>query len=79
MKVGQKIRSFDFEPRDGMGDCFMEGNIVDIDNGMIVAETTRVVFDGKEKTIDDMNCEFTTAQPGALMFGEWDGRVTVIS
>lgn len=85
IKVGAKIRSYDFQPLPGRGDCFMEGIVYNVSNGEISAETTRIVFAGEECDIKDefvlpgrAKHSFRTAMPGKLYFGEWDGRVTVI-
>ena len=72
-QVGDKIRSFDFQPREEIGDRFVEGIIERISNdGRLVI---RVDFDST-----DMNREgLETKTPFWMPITEWNGRLVRIS
>jgi len=42
-QIGQKIRSYDFVSRD---DCYIEGIITSIDNGIIQFRVTKAIAEG---------------------------------
>jgi len=46
-QIGQKIRSYDFVSRD---DCYIEGIITIIDNGIIQFRVTKAIAEGEEHT-----------------------------
>jgi len=72
-QVGDKIRSFDFQPREEIGDRFVEGLIERISSdGRLVI---RVDFDST-----DMNrVGLETKTPVWMPITEWAGRLTRIS
>jgi len=72
-QVGDRIRSFDFQPREEIGDRFVEGIIERISSdGRLVI---RVDFDST-----DMNrVGLETKTPFWMPITEWDGRLTRIS
>ncbi len=86
-KVGQKIKSFDFQPMPGRGDCYLEGVIrevnIDItDNGHpychYVVTVTKDVSQGVEIADESSRVGTTAYVPMECMFSEYDGRVTLV-
>lgn len=80
--VGDKVRSYDFQPMECRGDCYMEGIVTEVDTkyGCLKFTTTKCVFDGTDISDDEgiLGRPVQTALPGNLFFGEWEGRLTVI-
>ncbi len=77
IKMGDKVRCFDFEPRPGhpeLDNRYVEGNVIGFqyDGAVIEVEVTK-----------DMVCKpgdrETITTPLESVFGEWDGRITVIN
>ena len=83
-KVGDKVRSYDFEPLPGRGDCYMEGVVTRVNNrtGRVWFTLDKEVFDGEDITggfaAHVVGIEVETGLPNTLYFNEWDGRITVI-
>ena len=77
-QIGDSIRAYDFAPRTGCGDCFLEGTVVDISKEKGYAaykvQVTADSFDGSE--IDVMSRVGSIAYvPLQVSFMEFDGRV----
>ena len=70
------IGSMDFP---GRTDCFMEGLVKILTGDTIVCKTTRVVFAGKEVSLDSpfAATEFQAIQQGGMLL-EWDDRITIV-
>lgn len=74
IEVGSYIRAYDFQPREEIGDRYVEGTVTGVNEvGALevdVAVDTAFGPNGREKVL--------VPPPGTLIFGEWDGRVTVV-
>lgn len=75
LTTGMKIRAEDFQPREGMGACYMEGIVTHL-HGLIHCKTTKIVFDGVLQDLDGRE-EFATAYPGSMIF-DWHTRLRII-
>lgn len=64
---GKKIRSYDFM---NLTDCFMEGVVEKVENGMIYAKTTRFVRQGIDRQIRKGFEEFRTPEIGNCFLDE---------
>lgn len=78
---GDRIRSHDFEPRPGRGDCYIEGTIesIDTDSGVIYFTADLDMWDGRDVTHEatsraGMRCR----TPRRLLLSEWNGRLQKI-
>ena len=76
-KIGDKIRSYDFKPMRGRGDCYMDGVVTRVSDSLITFTCTRQIFDGLDMSGDSdvINTEVQTATKSML---DWDGRLAVI-
>jgi len=77
LKIGDKIRSYDFKPMRGRGDCYMDGVVTRVSDSLITFTCTRQIFDGLDVSghSDVINTEVQTATKSML---DWDGRLAVI-
>ena len=72
-EIGDVVRSWDFQPMEDRGNCFIEGIVIDKDDGMFEIVVQKRVFDG----------DVVEVQPGETvktafktLFMEWAGRIT---
>ena len=77
LKVGSIVRSHDFPPRDGRGDCFIIGRVNELDGDFFVADTLLRMWDGKEITTESK--DFRTMCQGEMGFDKDYERVTIIA
>jgi len=71
--LNQRVRSYDFQPRDDISDSYIEGVVTDITHEMLTIEVdVDSVFPPNHRKV------ILTPSPGNMIFGEWDGRVTII-
>ena len=77
LKVGSIVRSHDFPPREGRGDCFMIGRVNELDDDFFDATILLRVWDGKEIATDQTN--FRTMVQGAMGFDKGYERVTILA
>lgn len=80
--IGDSIRAYDFAPRLGVGDCFLEGTVIDAtrDKGFDAYKVlvTADCWDGSE--IDSGSRVGSIAYvPFQVSFMEFDGRVLNLS
>lgn len=78
-KVGNIVKSYDFEPLEGRGDCYMIGIVTEVNDFTLKFEPIREVFDGEDVTDVQGRRIVETALPGQMYFGEWEGRIKVIA
>lgn len=71
--LNQRVRSYDFEPREGVGERYVEGTVTDMKDGTIT-----IAVDVDTAFPDNPRPEVFTALPGHMIFGDWEGRLTVI-
>ena len=71
--VGDTVRSWDFKPMEGRGDCYVEGIVFKKDEGTYHIAVQNRVFDGKE--VAPMPGEMVQTAFKTL-FLEWAGRIT---
>tara|TARA_R100000458_G_C8251335_1_gene228240 strand:+ start:1090 stop:1335 length:246 start_codon:yes stop_codon:yes gene_type:complete len=76
-KIGDKIRSYDFKPMPGRGDCYMDGVVTQVSNGLITFTCTRQVFDGIDVSEHSGSIDADVQTPAKFMM-DWDGRLEVI-
>jgi len=82
IKIGNKIKSYDFEPCVGRGENYMEGIVWKIDDTFIWFNPTRIVRDGKpylpkEGNLDKYENTTRTITNGNTF--EYDGRLTILN
>jgi hypothetical protein len=75
VKVGTKIRSYDFA---GNLDCYLEGVVTDIKDGLFHCATTKVVWDDEE--LEATSPDFRTPELGNMWNEEMFelGRIELI-
>jgi len=81
IKVGNKIRSYDFAPCKGRGENYMEGIVWKIDDMFIWFNPTRIVRDGKPYMPQGgelYQYENNTRTPAYCNTYEYDGRLTIL-
>ena len=84
-KVGQTIRAYDFKPMAGRADCFVEGEVLAIDNSQgykaFKIRVTKDVFDNKEYTAFGYGGRVTKEVfvPMEVSFMEYDARIINLS
>lgn len=71
IKTGDTIKSFDFPSRD---DCYMTGQVVSIEGGLITCKTLSIVSRGAEREINEQNNEFRTPELGLDIFDDMNDR-----
>jgi len=76
-KIGDKIRSYDFKPMRGRGDCYMDGVITRVSESLITFTCTRQIFDGLDVS-GDSDVIGTDVQTATKSMLDWDGRLAVI-
>ena len=77
-KVGDTVRSMDFESRPGRGDCYVDGVVSDVTDGVITIEVTRDVWLGEE-IADQWIRRSRCATPAEMCIGEFDNRLQVLA
>ena len=70
IKVGDKVRAWDFEPMPGREDAYVEG----LFTGW--TEDGRLLISVEEDTLYPKNARIEIATPATAIFGEWNGRLT---
>ena len=83
VQMGDVIRSYDFKPMVGRGDCFVEGTVIstnDESNGFNAykIEVTRDFWDGAEAK-DGRRIGQVVFVPKRVSFMEYEGRVVNLS
>lgn len=87
VEVGDKIRSYDFKPMDGRGDCFVEGIVTEF-NALATCGynaykilVTKDVFDDESlpKGKKSSRVDATVFVPWRVDFSEFQGRVINLS
>ena len=90
VQVKDIIRSYDFKPMVGRTDCFVEGEVLDVNNTengyqAYKIRVTRDVFDGKEftklayKEVEKHRVGEIVFVPWKVSFMEYQGRVINLS
>ena len=71
--VGDTVRSWDFKPMEGRGDCYVEGIVFKKEAGLYHIAVQNRVWDGED----------VAPMPGEIVqtafesfFMEWEGRIT---
>lgn len=72
MQIGSIVKSFDFPGND---QCFMVGQVTEIDEQMITCRTSRIVFQGQDKEVTVDTQFFRTARQGFGFMDELFTRV----
>jgi|APSaa5957512535_1039671.scaffolds.fasta_scaffold53217_5 hypothetical protein len=70
--LGSKIRAYDFQPREEIGELYVEGIITDLSGGTYTITVT-------EDTCYPENPRESVYVPLHVYFGEWAGRVTEVA
>lgn len=82
-QIGQTIRSYDFKPMAGRGDCYVEGVVTRIENqgyDCFVITVTKDVFDGKDEPRGEHSrVGHEVHVPHQVSFMEYNGRVMNLS
>ena len=79
MRAGNRIRSYDFEPVVGRGECYLEGTIVRVADGFVFFMVDREVWDGQPVQGNRIGYETSAPLQGVgIVFGEFDGRLQVL-
>lgn len=76
MKVGSVIKSFDFP---GITDCYMVGQVVEIDGDYITCDTWEIVFEGEKDVVKGSTKRFRTVKQGCMMFDSKFQRVVELA
>ena len=71
--VGDTVRSWDFKPMEGRGDCFIEGIVIGKDDMLFEIAVQKRVFDGD---VVDVTPGETVRTAFKTLFMEWAGRIT---
>ena len=83
IKVGDKIRSYDFEPHiegeEGREECYCEGIVtkMDVSRSLIFFTITKRVWRGMSENIKNLNEEYSTPMLGFTR--EYEGRLTILN
>jgi len=78
IKAGDLIKSYDFAKELQPG-CYMIGIVTDIeDDGILVCDMVKSVFDGKEYDHPHKEFGFKTLKQGLGMFDDRDTRIELI-
>ena len=82
MKAGDTIRSYDFEPFEGRGECYLEGTVTRVTDGYVFFKVTREVWGGEPYSGENgrVGSDCSAPLPGGMLFfpSDWPGRLTVI-
>ena len=76
--VGDLVRSYDFAPRPERGDCFVEGEVVSVVDGLLALQVRRDVFCGQEMVGEKSRIGSVVQTATELHWGEWEGRLVLI-
>lgn len=84
VQVRDVIRSYDFKPMVGRGDCFVEGEVLDVNNTengyqAYKIKVTRDYFDDAEHTGLGSRIGQIVYVPWKVMMGDYAGRVINLS
>lgn len=86
VEVGDKIRSYDFKPMDGRGDCFVEGIVTEFNalatcgyNAYKILVTKDVFDDKSQPKGKGSRVDATVFVPWRVDFSEFQGRVINLS
>ena len=71
--VGDVVRSWDFKPMEGRGDCYVEGIVFKKEDGVYHIAVQNRVFDGEEVGAQSGEMVQTAFE---TLFMEWAGRIT---
>ena len=76
--IGERIRSYDFQPMEDRGNCFVEGEIIEINSTAVnhksyLIQVDRDCFAGRERNIRIGQFVYV---PMGVSFGEFTDRVT---
>ena len=71
--VGDTVRSWDFKPMEGRGDCYVEGIVFKKEDGLYHIAVQNRVFDGEEVGAQSGEMVQTAFE---TLFMEWAGRIT---
>ena len=74
--VGDTVRSYDFKPMEGRGDCYVEGIVVEKRDMMYEIAVQKRVFDGDVVDVTPGEMVWTAFK---TLFMEWDGRITKLA
>ena len=71
--IGDTVRSWDFKPMEGRGDCYVEGIVIKKEAGLYHIAVQNRVFDGKQEAAEAGEMVQTAFQ---TFFLEWEDRIT---
>ena len=71
--IGDTVRSWDFKPMEGRGDCYVEGIVFKKEDGLYHIAVQNRMFNGEE--VGAQSGEMVTTAFETL-FMEWAGRIT---
>ena len=72
-EIGDVVRSWDFQPMEDRGNCFIEGIVIGKDDGMFEIVVQKRVFDGD---VVEVTPGETVRTAFKTLFMEWAGRIT---
>jgi len=73
IKAGTEIRAYDFPH---LNDCYMEGRVFKIEDGMIHCTCTTIVRDGVDVPVNELPETFCTPEVGNALFDDKTTRIT---
>jgi hypothetical protein len=83
IKIGDIVRAYDFQPREGCPDCFIIGKVNDLDGSFFVADTLARVWNGKIDTQQNNKSQvthsFRALCQGEMGFDKEYERVTILA
>ena len=71
--VGDTVRSWDFQPMEGRGDCYVEGIVFKKEAGLYHIAVQNRVFDGTQEAAEAGEIVQTAFKTFML---EWEDRIT---
>ena len=74
-KIGEMVRSYDFQPMPDRGECYIEGIVFAKDDGLFSIAVQNRVFDGNVEPVEVGEIVRT---PFELMMMEYEGRIQKI-
>ena len=72
-EIGDVVRSWDFQPMEGRGDCYVEGIVFKKEAGLYHIAVQNRVFDGKQEAAEAGEIVQTAFK---TFFMEWENRIT---
>jgi hypothetical protein len=72
-QIGDTIRSYDFQPMEGRGQCFVEGIVINKHDFMYEIAVQKRVWDDELEAVQSGE---TVQTPWSMVMGEYEDRIT---